>query len=76
MAVIPDFRSVNLNAFVQQNVAPMAATYTDGLKSFTSFEQLGFRHVPRTQPLQSDLRKGSKSVVPLADRDIGNCNSG
>jgi hypothetical protein len=29
-------------------------------------------YVPRTQPLQSDLRKGSKSVVPLADRAIGN----
>jgi transposase-like protein len=72
MAVIPDFRSVTLNAFVQQNVAPGAVIYTDGLKSFTSFEQLGFRHFPRTQPLQSDLRKGSKSVVPLADRAIGN----
>jgi transposase-like protein len=72
MAVIPDFKSVTLNAFVEQNVAPGAAIYTDGLKSFTSFDQLGFRHIPRSQPLQSDLRKGSKSVVPLADRAIGN----
>ena len=31
-----------------------------------------FKHVPRTQPLRSDLRKGAKSVVPLADRAIGN----
>ena len=72
MAVIPDFKSVTLNAFVQQNVTPGSTIYTDGLKSFTGFEQVGFRHVPRTQPLQSDLRKGSKSVVPLADRAIGN----
>jgi transposase-like protein len=72
MAVIPDFKSVTLNAFVQQNVASGSTIYTDGLKSFTRFEQVGFRHVPRTQPLQSDLRKGSKSVVPLADRSIGN----
>jgi transposase-like protein len=72
MAVIPDFKSVTLNAFVQQTVAPGSTIYTDGLKSFTGFEQVGFRHVPRTQPLQSDLRKGSKSVVPLADRAIGN----
>ncbi len=72
MAVIPDFKSVTLNAFVQQNVAPGSTIYTDGLKSFTGFGQVGFRHVPRTQPLQSDLRKGSKSVVPLADRAIGN----
>jgi transposase-like protein len=72
MAVIPDFRSVTLNAFIQQNVAPGAVICTDGLKSFTGFEQAGFRHVPRTQPLQNDHRKGSKSVVSLADRAIGN----
>lgn len=61
-----------LNAFVQQNVAPGSTIYTGGLKSFTGFERSGFRHHPRTQPLQSDLRKGAKSVVPLADRAIGN----
>ena len=72
MAVIPDFRSATFLAFLQQNVAPNTVVYTDGLKSFTGFEQKGFRHVPRTQPLQSDLRKGAKSVVPFADRAIGN----
>src|SRR3984885_10965929 len=72
MAVIPDFKSATLNAFAQQNVASGSTIYTDGLKSFVGFEQIGFRHVPRTQPLQSDLRKGSKSGVPLADRSIGN----
>lgn len=72
MAVIPDFKSITLKAFVQQNVASGSTIYTDGLKSFTGFEQMGFRHMPHTQPLQSDLRKGSKSVVPLADRAIGN----
>ena len=29
------------------------------------------RNVPRTQPLREALRKGAKSVVPLADRAIG-----
>src|SRR5450755_43724 len=72
MAVIPDFKGVTLNAFVQQNVAPASTIYTDGLKSFASFERTGFRHIPRTQPLQGDLRKGAKSVVPFADRAIGN----
>lgn len=72
MAVIPDFRSATFLAFLRQNVAPDAIVYTDGLKSFTGFEQAGFRHISRTQPLQSDLRKGAKSVVPLADRAIGN----
>jgi hypothetical protein len=28
--------------------------------------------VPRPQPLRIDLRKGAKSVLPLADRAIGN----
>ena len=72
MAVIPDFKSVTLNAFVRQNVAPGSTIYTDGLKSFTGFEQAGSRHIPRAQPLQTNLRKGAKSVVPLADRTIGN----
>ena len=72
MAVIPNFRSATFLAFLKQNVAPGTIVYTDGLKSFTGFEQAGFRHIPRTQPLQSDLRKGAKSVVPFADRAIGN----
>jgi hypothetical protein len=32
----------------------------------------GYRHVPRIQPSRTVLRKGTKSVVPLADRAIGN----
>src|SRR5712691_7899990 len=46
--------------------------YTDGLKSFGGLEEVGCKSVPRTQPLRSALRKGAKSVVPLADRAIGN----
>jgi transposase-like protein len=72
MAVIPDFKSGTLLAFLKQNVAPGSTVYTDGLKSFTGLQEAGFRHVPRCQPLPTDLRKGAKSVVPLADRAIGN----
>lgn len=72
MAVIPDFRSVTLLAFLKQNLDTNTIVYTDGLKSFTGLEQAGFRHIPHIQPLQSDLRKGAKSVVPFADRAIGN----
>ena len=46
--------------------------YTDGLKSFVGLEEAGFKHVPRSQPLRTELRKGTPSVVPLADRAIGN----
>jgi transposase-like protein len=72
MAVIPDFKAATLNAFLKQNVAPGSTLYTDGLKSFTGLQEAGFKHVPRNQPLRIDLSKGAKSVVPLADRAIGN----
>jgi hypothetical protein len=42
------------------------------MKSFTGLTDVGFKHVARNQPLRSELRKGAKSVVPLADRAIGN----
>ena len=72
MAVIPDFKSATLTAFLKKNVAPGSTIYTDGLKSFTGLPEAGFKHLPRIQPLRTDLRKGAKSVVPLADRAIGN----
>jgi transposase-like protein len=72
MAVIPDFKSGTLTAFLKQNLASGSTVYTDGLKSFTGLPEAGFKHVPRSQPLRIDLRKGAKSVVPLADRAIGN----
>jgi hypothetical protein len=31
-----------------------------------------FKHLVRNQPLRSEMRKGAKSAVPLADRAIGN----
>jgi len=72
MEVIPDFKSVTLITFLKQNVESGATVYTDGLKSFTGLQEAGFKHVPRSQPLRTELRKGAKSVVPLADRAIGN----
>jgi transposase-like protein len=72
MAVIPDFRTTTINRFLTENVAPGSTIYTDGLKSFAGLEEAGFTHIPRTQPLRSELRKGAKSAVPLADRAIGN----
>ena len=72
MAVIPDFKAATLTAFLKENVAPGTTLYTDGLKSFTGLREVGFKHVPRNQPLRADLSKGAKSVVPLADRAIGN----
>lgn len=72
MAVIPDFKRSTLMTFLKQNVAPGSTVYTDGLKTFSGLEEAGLQHAPRSQPLPSDLRKGTKSVVPLADRAIGN----
>ena len=72
LAVIPDFKATTLTAFIKQHVAPGSTIYTDGLKQFTGLPVAGFRHVARTQPLRGALRQGAASVVPLADRAIGN----
>jgi len=72
MTLIPDFKHTMLLAFLKQNVMPGSTVYTDGLKSFAGLQEAGFQHVPHTQPLRIDLRKGAKSVLPLADRAIGN----
>ncbi len=72
MAAISDFKATTMNNFVTKNVVAGSTVYSDGLKSYAGLSEAGFRHVPRTQPLRLDLRKGAKSVVPLADRAIGN----
>ena len=72
MEVVPDFKSTTVLGFLKRNLKPGATVYTDGLKSFVGLEEAGFKHVPRSQPLRTELRKGAPSVVPLADRAIGN----
>lgn len=72
MKVIPDFKGKTIIPFLNQNVSPGSTIYTDGLKSFEGLTEAGFKHIARTQPLRSELRKGAKSAVPLADRAIGN----
>jgi transposase-like protein len=72
LAVIPDFKATTLNAFIKRNLTPGSTIYTDGLKSFSDLEESGYHHLARIQPLRTDLRKGAKSAVPLADRAIGN----
>jgi transposase-like protein len=72
MSVIPDFKASTILSFLTQNVALGSTLYTDGLKSFAGLAEAGFKHVARNQPLRSELRKGAKSAVPLADRAIGN----
>jgi transposase-like protein len=72
MSVIPDFKAATIMSFLTQHVAPGSTIYTDGLKSFSGLLEAGFKHVARSQPLRSELRKGATSAVPLADRAIGN----
>ncbi len=72
MKVIPDFKSRTIIPFLPQNVSPGSTIHTDGLKSFEGLTEAGFQHIARTQPLRSELRKGARSAVPLADRAIGN----
>ena len=72
MAVATNFKQTTMTEFVRRHVAPGATVYTDGLKGFAGLEAAGVSHVPRTQPPRSELRRGTPSVVPLADRAIGN----
>ena len=72
MAVVPDFKHTTMVEFVTLHVAPGSTVYTDGLKGFEDLQAAGVRHIPRTQPVRSALRRGAPSVVPLADRAIGN----
>ncbi len=72
MAVIPDFKAATIIPFLTRNVEPDATIYTDGLKSFAGLAEVGYKHIARTQPLRAELGRGAKSVVPLADRAIGN----
>jgi len=58
--------------FLTKKIALGSTIYTDGLKSFSGLLEIGFQHVTRNQPLRSELRRGAKSAVPLADRAIGN----
>ena len=58
--------------FVKHHVTPGSTVCTDGLKGFEELQAAGVTHVARTQPRPGDLRKGAPSVVPLADRAIGN----
>ena len=46
--------------------------YTREELDFEGIPKAGVRHIPHLQPLRTDLRKGVPSVVPLADRAIGN----
>ncbi|MDI3464170.1 MAG: hypothetical protein OJF50_002991 [Nitrospira sp.] len=64
--------TVILTPSAARNIATDATISTDGLPSFAVLAASGYTHVPRTQPPPLQLRHGAKSVVPLADRMIGN----
>ena len=72
MAVIPNFKQTTMVQFIRQHITPGSTVCTDGLKGFEGLHAAGVRHVRRTQPTKGDLARGAPSVVPLADRAIGN----
>jgi transposase-like protein len=72
MSILRDFKATTVTALMQQHVAAGTTVYTDGLGSFEGLPKANFRHIARTQPHRVAFRKGATSVVPLADRAIGN----
>jgi transposase-like protein len=72
LAVAPDVKPTTMLQFVRANVAPGSTVCTDGLKGWDGLKAAAVRHIGRTQPDKTALRRGVPSVVPLADRAIGN----
>jgi transposase-like protein len=72
MAALSDFKEATVHDFVKEHIAPGSTVYTDAYKSFDRLQATGVRHVARKQRSRSELRRGVGSVVPLADRAIGN----
>ena len=72
LAVAPAVKQTTMVQFVRAHVAPGSTVYTDGLKGWDGVRTADVRHVARTQPVKTALRRGAPSVVPLADRAIGN----
>ena len=73
MAVIPDFKAATLLAFLKQNVAPGSTRIHRRPQKLHRIARSWVRaRASESNPSRTDLRKGAKSVVPLADRAIGN----
>lgn len=72
LEVIPDFSGATMLDFARRNIAMGATIYSDKLTGFAGFTKAGYVHVAGKQPLRTELRKGTRSAVPLADRAIGN----
>jgi transposase-like protein len=72
LGVLQDFTAATMTTIVKDNVAAGSTLYTDGLTAFAGLRAAGYRHVALKQPSPSALRKGASSVVPLADRVVGN----
>jgi transposase-like protein len=72
LAVVPDVKHTTMLQFIRAHVAPGSTVYTDGLKGWDHMRAADVRHIARTQPDKTALRRGAPSVVPLADRAIGN----
>ena len=72
MVVLPNFTATTMAGVLKRHVALGSTVYTDGLGGFAGLQAAGFTHIPLKQPDRTALRKGAGSVVPLADRAIGN----
>lgn len=72
MAALADLKESTVHAFVKEHIAPGSTLYTDAYKSFDRLSATGVWHVPRHQASRREFRRGAVSVVPLADRAIGN----
>src|SRR5713226_10420711 len=70
--MVPDFKRTMMLDLVKQHVTPGSTVCNDGLKGFEGVHAAGIRHVPVRNRAGATCAKAPPSVVPLADRTIGN----
>ncbi len=70
--MVPDFKRTMMLDLVKQHVTPGSTVCNDGLKGFEGVHAAGIRHVPVRNRAGATCAKAPTSVVPLADRTIGN----
>lgn len=76
MAVIPDFKSQTLIAFLKQNVAPGSTGHTDGLKSFNGFTKLGSNTYLAVNPCKSSCAEGPSPWCHWQTAPLATCSNG
>ena len=76
MAVIPDFKSSTLMAFLKQHVEPGSTVYTDGLKSFSGLHEAATNTYLASSHCRPSCVRGPNQSSPWQTGPLAICSSG